>query len=121
MSTGGAMRKTLSCEGKERYGSFSRASKVASRRAHNKGAALCAYRCTFCGKYHIGNNSGQSKASGALVDPRQAYVIYGAGPDGREVLVGYSNEPDGGAVARRLIDVSGWAVTRIVTRYSKSA
>lgn len=47
--------KAARCEGKEAYRTAALANIVAGRR-QRKVATLKAYRCEFCGFYHIGNS-----------------------------------------------------------------
>jgi hypothetical protein len=50
------------CMGKQSFDSSSMANKVAKLSAGRKSSPMNAYKCTVCGKYHIGNRVGKSKA-----------------------------------------------------------
>lgn len=108
------MERAAGCEGKDRFPTFARAAQVA-RRSRRHDSNLAPYPCRFCGGFHVGNAGGGS-AVGKGIDPRQRYIVFATGPDARELLIGYSNDPDGGTVARRVTETAGWLVSRIVDR-----
>lgn len=50
------------CMGKQSFESSAMANKVAKLSAGRKSQPMNAYKCTVCGKYHIGNRTGKSKS-----------------------------------------------------------
>lgn len=111
-----AMLRASGCEGKERFNTFAMATRVARRRSNRKSARFMAYHCKFCGGAHIGTSNMKGESSSTGIDPRQRFVVYAMNSERREVLIGYSNQDDGGEVAKRVTATEGWRVSRVVDR-----
>jgi hypothetical protein len=107
------VKRVASCEGKERFTSFARADKVASRQAHRRGEKFNAYACSDCGGFHVGTALGGSKDNGRLIDPRKPYVVHARNHDGHVRVIGRASSPDGGKLPV-IIAKDGWEVVRIV-------
>lgn len=54
--------KATTCIGKQAFETAALANKVAKLQASRRTTPMNAYKCTVCGKYHIGNRIGKSKA-----------------------------------------------------------
>lgn len=52
-----AIKRAASCEGKERFVSFTRAARVARLAASRREERLRAYHCRYCGGFHVGTPS----------------------------------------------------------------
>ncbi len=54
--------KATGCSGKQAFDTQSMAARVAKLASGRKSLPMSAYKCIFCGKYHIGNRSGKPPA-----------------------------------------------------------
>lgn len=54
--------KITTCYGKQAFDTAAMASKVAKLSAGRKSVPMNSYKCTVCGKYHIGNRIGKTKS-----------------------------------------------------------
>lgn len=53
-----ANRRKSACEGKQRFGSYRLASRIASKLAHKRSQKMQPYPCNDCGGFHVGNATG---------------------------------------------------------------
>jgi hypothetical protein len=53
----------MQCDGKERFGSFELARRVAHRMAQRKKDRISAYHCPHCGEFHVGSANHRRKKS----------------------------------------------------------
>jgi hypothetical protein len=113
-----ALERTYACTGKKRFTSFSRAQKIAHHQAQRHHAKFTAYACELCGGFHIGGTLGDPRR---CADGRQRFMVYACQESGPETLVGWSNSPDGGGVARLIEGERGWKVTRVIERKRRAA
>jgi hypothetical protein len=110
-----AQKKRVSaCEGKTKFETFARARRTASRQAHKHAERFSPYACSHCGAFHVGTSVSGGTPSDKMSDVRQRYVVFAAGPDGKETKVGYCNHADGSGLARYL--GAGWRVTRVLPK-----
>lgn len=115
-----AEKRLAGCEGKERFSTFTRASRTAHRQAQKKKQRFTAYHCQFCGDFHVGTHVGSNDDPKGSPDSRQRYAVYASRGRSGSVHVGYTNAADGGRVAE-LHSAEGWRITNIVDRWRKAA
>lgn len=104
-------QRQASCDGKERFVSFSRAEKAAKKVAAHYETATRAYYCTSCHVFHVGS----ANAPGARrldIDPRQPFLVFAVKAGRTERCIGRAPTPDGGKLAE-LLKQDGWTVTRV--------
>jgi hypothetical protein len=115
------VKRISGCEGKARFETFSMAEQTAHRQAQHKEGRFVAYACSFCGGFHVGTKLGDQVRASQGFDGRQRYAVYACDEFGRETIVGFTNDVDGGRVAEIICAEPGWMVTRIIDRHRRAA
>ena len=115
------VKRMSGCEGKERFDSFSLAETMAHRQAQRRKQKFMAYACNFCAGFHVGTTLGEKVRASNGFDGRQRYAVYATDQHGREALIGFTNDQDGGRVAEIINAEPGWRVSCIVDRHRKVA
>lgn len=115
------IRKLSGCDGKARFATFSLAEETAHRQAQRRKERFVAYPCHFCGGFHVGTTLGDQVRAGHGFDGRQRYAVYAMDAHGREALIGFTNDQDGGRVAEIINAEPGWRVTFVVDRHRRAA
>lgn len=119
--TNTAVRRLSGCDGKQRFETYSLAEQMAHRQARRKKRKFMPYACHFCAGFHVGTTFGETLRAVAGFDGRQRYAVYVMDDHGREALVGFTNDKDGGHVAEIIKAEPTWRITRIVDRHRRAA
>lgn len=113
-------RRVASCDGKERFATFTLAERTAHRQAQKRKRKFSAYACHLCGGFHVGTHLGSDPRL-IRSDPRYPYIVFVRNEAGSEFIFGWANVPDGGRMAQMARETPGLALSCIVPRHKRAA
>lgn len=107
-------KRQSQCVGKKTFKTFTQARRVSVQLNRRKDERAEAYRCKFCGLFHVGTTITHGAQPTTAPYARKPYAVYAKPPAGVGVLAGWSVHPDGHDIAAVL--GPGWQITSVVKR-----